>query len=114
MSSRFEQTIAKISFSSGVRPRRDRRRLASKPLRLPAAYSLEKLEPRLALSASSGVHPAASQPSVAQLAAITKMAKDAYVWGLCPESVYRFGKYNELISAPVNQWPALEILIQSV
>ena len=37
------------------------------------------------------------------MAAITKLAKDAYVWGLCPESVYRFGKYNELISDPVNQ-----------
>ncbi|MBU6221709.1 MAG: DUF1254 domain-containing protein [Planctomycetes bacterium] len=63
----------------------------------------EQLEPRLALSASSGIHPAASAASPAQLAAITKMAKDAYVWGLCPESVYRFGKYNELISAPANQ-----------
>ena len=101
--------------NSAGRTRGGRNRLTPKALRQPVALAAEQLEPRLALSASSGIHPAASQASVAhQLAAITKLAKDAYVWGLCPESVYRFGKYNELISAPVNQWPALEILIQSV
>jgi len=38
-----------------------------------------------------------------QLAAITELAKDAYVWGLCPEALYRTSKYNELTAAPVNQ-----------
>ena len=104
MGSQFEQLKAIVSRSSGVRPRRDSERPAGKAVRKPAAFHLEQLEPRFALSASSGVYPAASQGSVAQLAAITKLAKDAYVWGLCPESVYRFGKYNELISAPVNQF----------
>ena len=103
MSSHFEWMKAKVSCSIGVRPRRDRKRQTGDAVRKPAAFRLEHLEPRLALSASSGVHPAASQASASQLASITKMAKDAYVWGLCPESVYRFGKYNELISAPVNQ-----------
>jgi len=101
MGSHFEQMASRVSRSMGVRPRRDRK--AGTAVRAPAAFRLEQLEPRLALSASTGEHPAAKQASVAQLAAITKMAKDAYVWGLCPESVYRFGKYNELISAPVNQ-----------
>ena len=90
--------------NSAGRTRGGRNRLTPKALRQPVALAAEQLEPRLALSASSGIHPAASQASVAhQLAAITKLAKDAYVWGLCPESVYRFGKYNELISDPVNQ-----------
>ena len=99
MSSHFEWIKAKVSCSIGVRPRRDRKRQPDDAVRKPSAFRLEHLERRLALSASSGVHPAVSQASVAQLAAITKMAKDAYVWGLCPESVYRFGKYNELIWA---------------
>lgn len=83
--------------------RRGGGRLPTGSHRHPVTLAAEQLEQRLALSASSGIQPAASHASPAQLAAITKMAKDAYIWGLCPESVYRFGKYNELISAPVNQ-----------
>ncbi len=35
-------------------------------------------------------------------AKIEKLAKDAYTWGVAPEFVYRFAKYNELVTAPVN------------
>ena len=33
---------------------------------------------------------------------IKKLAADAYVWGVVTEFVYRFTKYNELVTAPVN------------
>ena len=35
-------------------------------------------------------------------AKIQKLAEDAYIWGVAPEFVYRFAKYNELVTAPVN------------
>ena len=35
-------------------------------------------------------------------AKIRKLAADAYTWGVAPEFVYRFSKYNELVTAPVN------------
>lgn len=35
-------------------------------------------------------------------AAITELAADAYTWGVAPEFVYRFLKYNALRTAPVN------------
>ena len=61
--------------NSAGRTRGGRNRLTPKALRQPVALAAEQLEPRLALSASSGIHPAASQASVAhQLAAITKLA----------------------------------------
>ncbi|MDO8306928.1 MAG: DUF1254 domain-containing protein [Actinomycetota bacterium] len=47
-----------------------------------------------------------AQPSraaeVADLVTIRDLARDAYVWGLAPEFVYRFSHYQELVSAPVN------------
>jgi hypothetical protein len=33
---------------------------------------------------------------------IRELAAHAYVWGLPPEFVYRFGKYNNLVTAPFN------------
>ena len=30
------------------------------------------------------------------------MAEAAYIWGVAPEFIYRFSKYNELVTAPVN------------
>ncbi len=36
------------------------------------------------------------------LARIRQLAREAYVWGLAPEFVYRFSHYQELVSAPVN------------
>ena len=92
-----------FSNARGAHSRRSQNRRSRKALGRTAAFHSEQLEPRLVLSASTGERSAANKASVAELASITKMAKDAYVWGLCPESVYRFGKYNELISAPVNQ-----------
>ena len=35
-------------------------------------------------------------------ARIQKLAADAYIWGLAPEFVYRFEKYNNLVTAPRN------------
>jgi hypothetical protein len=35
-------------------------------------------------------------------ARIEKLAKDAYIWGVAPEFIYRFSNYNELVTAPVN------------
>ena len=41
-------------------------------------------------------------------AKIQKLAADAYIWGVAPEFVYRFGNYNELVTAPVNAFGAGE------
>ncbi|MBV8945002.1 MAG: DUF1254 domain-containing protein [Solirubrobacterales bacterium] len=35
-------------------------------------------------------------------AAIQKLATKAYIWGLAPEFIYRFLKYNTLVTAPLN------------
>jgi len=35
-------------------------------------------------------------------ASIQKLAATAYIWGVAPEFVYRFSRYNELVTAPVN------------
>jgi hypothetical protein len=66
---------------------------------------------RLALAAVVGlistvaVSPSVAAGSVSPLtdpAKITKLAAGAYIWGVAPEFVYRFAKYNELVTAPVN------------
>lgn len=45
----------------------------------------------------------AARPNITpNLIAIRDLARDAYVWGLAPEFVYRFSHYQELVSAPVN------------
>ena len=74
---------------------------------------LESLEPRIALAASvtSGlnglVHLAVETHAVQQkpspgLLKIERLAEAAYVRGLPAESVYRFSKYNELVTSRVN------------
>jgi hypothetical protein len=48
-----------------------------------------------------------SRPSASSLtnpAAIQKLAAKAYEWGLAPEFVYRFLKYNTLVTAPLNMF----------
>ena len=64
MSFQFEQMKSRVSCSIGVCPPRDRKRQAGPAVRRPAAFRLEQLEPRLALSASTGEHPAAKQASI--------------------------------------------------
>ena len=55
--------------------------------------------------ATGAVAPSVAIGSVSPLtdpAKIEKRAADAYIWGVAPEFVYRFSKYNELLTAPVN------------
>lgn len=52
--------------------------------------------------AMSSASPAPSPSPVTSPTAITALAAEAYVWGVAPEFVYRFAKYNELATAPVN------------
>jgi hypothetical protein len=53
---------------------------------------------------STGVLAPSARGSVSSTspALIKKLAKAAYIWGVAPEFVYRFARYNELITAPVN------------
>ncbi len=54
--------------------------------------------------------PGAVSPSVAVASVspltdpgkIQKLAAAAYIWGVAPEFVYRFGKYSDLVTAPRN------------
>src|SRR5215217_5480860 len=48
------------------------------------------------------IPPAAAAGRAADPAAITALAADAYVWGLGPEFMERFSKYNTIIGAPFN------------
>jgi hypothetical protein len=51
------------------------------------------------------VAPSSAARSVSPLtnpAAVQKLAAKAYEWGLAPEFVYRFLKYNTLVTAPLN------------
>jgi hypothetical protein len=49
-----------------------------------------------------------SGPALRSPAAIRKLAADAYIWGVAPEFVYRFSRYNELVTAPRNTFGGLE------
>ena len=56
-------------------------------------------------SVASGVTPSSARGPVSPLtnpARIEKLAEAAYIWGVAPEFIYRFSKYNELVTAPVN------------
>ena len=53
----------------------------------------------VAAAALAPSHASGRAPSTAK---ITQLAEDAYTWGLAPEFVYRFEKYNDLVTAPVN------------
>lgn len=63
------------------------------PLRLAAALGALLIAPGTALAQDS---PLTDPAKIEQLAA------DAYTWGLAPEFVYRFEKYNNLMTAPTN------------
>jgi hypothetical protein len=59
----------------------------------------------IGLIATGAVAPSVAIGSVSPLtdpAKIEQRAADAYIWGVAPEFVYRFSKYNELVTAPVN------------
>ena len=59
----------------------------------------------IGLISTGALAPSVAIGSVSPLtdpAKIETLAKDAYIWGVAPEFVYRFGKYNELVTAPVN------------
>ncbi len=43
-----------------------------------------------------------SASPVTNPALIQRLAGKAYIWGVAPEFVYRFSKYNELVTAPLN------------
>ena len=56
--------------------------------------------------AASGVATIAEVPataSTADLGTITRLAGEAYIWGLAPEFTYRFSLYNTIRHAPMNQ-----------
>jgi hypothetical protein len=58
-----------------------------------------------AASAAGGLTRSSARGPVSPLtnpARIQKLAKDAYIWGVAPEFIYRFSNYNELVTAPVN------------
>ena len=48
------------------------------------------------------VAPAVASSRVPSTPRIKNLAKQAYIWGLAPEFVYRFEKYNDLVTAEVN------------
>ncbi len=55
---------------------------------------------------TAGAVTAAAMPAVTttpDLATITRLAGEAYVWGLAPEFTYRFSLYNTIRHAPMNQ-----------
>lgn len=52
--------------------------------------------------ATIGQAPPAQAVDRPDLVSIRNLARDAYIWGLAPEFVYRFSHYQELVSAPVN------------
>ena len=59
----------------------------------------------IGLISTGALAPSVAIGSVSPLtdpAKIEKLAKDAYIWGVAPEFVYRFANYNELVTAPVN------------
>ncbi len=54
------------------------------------------------VSSCLGNVPLSSSGSALDPAVITVLAATAYVWGLGPEYIYRFSKYNTIIGAPFN------------
>jgi hypothetical protein len=97
-------------LGTGPEPERGKARLPRARRR--RLLTIDPLESRTAPSAglvpTAGISPAvevASQVSTgrpARLARIETLAKLAYIWGLPAESVYRFSKYNQLVTAPLN------------
>jgi hypothetical protein len=59
----------------------------------------------VALISTGALTPSVALGSVSPLtdpAKIEALAKDAYIWGVAPEFIYRFSNYNGLVTAPVN------------
>ena len=54
------------------------------------------------LVAATALAPSHASGRVPSTDEISQLAEDAYTWGLAPEFVYRFEKYNDLVTAPVN------------
>jgi hypothetical protein len=69
-------------------------------LMLGALASWSALGPGSRAAASPRV-PSTASP-LTQPILIRRLAARAYVWGLAPEFVYRFTKYNDLVTAPLN------------
>ncbi len=106
------QALAPLAWTTAAASRREFGRAsrtatpaATKSTGEPAALGSSIGGPASA-AALAGWYPGAIVQEIVkffQLAAITELAKDAYVWGLSPEALYRTSKYNELTAAPVNQ-----------
>lgn len=52
--------------------------------------------------ASVGPGLAVQPATIVDTVTINALAREAYIWGVAPEFVYRFSRYQELVSAPVN------------
>ncbi|UGS38386.1 DUF1254 domain-containing protein [Capillimicrobium parvum] len=50
----------------------------------------------------TGLAPSTAGARVPSVKRIENLAKNAYIWGLAPEFVYRFEKYNDLVTAKRN------------
>ena len=51
---------------------------------------------------AAALAPTVASSRVPSTGTIQRLAEKAYIWGLAPEFVYRFEKYNDLVTAPVN------------
>jgi hypothetical protein len=56
----------------------------------------------LCLISTGVLAPPIASGSVPTVHRIQNLAKNAYIWGLAPEFVYRFEKYNDLVTTPRN------------
>src|SRR4051812_29852841 len=107
---RTRHHAASVVLGTGPEPERGKARWPRS--RRPRLLALDTLESKIALSAGlvpiAGISPAAEVAShastgrPARLAKIETLAKLAYIWGLPAESVYRFSRYNQLVTAPLN------------
>ncbi|MBV9334303.1 MAG: DUF1254 domain-containing protein, partial [Solirubrobacterales bacterium] len=61
-----------------------------------------QLDKLIELTVSPRSAAAASSSPTTNPVLIKKLATKAYVWGLAPEFIYRFLKYNTLVTAPLN------------
>ena len=75
------------------------------PLSRYRAWAMLALTAVAGLISTGALVPSLARGSVSPLtdpAKIQKLAAAAYIWGVAPEFVYRFSKYNELVTAPRN------------
>ena len=106
------QALAPLAWTAAAASRREFGRTSRTATRAATVSSGEPAAPGSSIgvpasaAALAGWYPGAIVQEIVkffQLVAITELAKDAYVWGLSPEALYRTSKYNELTAAPVNQ-----------